>query len=122
MIRPWESGCCSSVPAARLRRNARASGLLREVAAARRVGDPARIDFTAPYGATGLFALDAQSELLRPFEGIALVGEEGVGSSNWSLEIPRITNPLLDYETIADVLLTIEYTARPWLMERKVVE
>ncbi|HZN77558.1 MAG TPA: hypothetical protein VFC00_38575, partial [Micromonosporaceae bacterium] len=52
---------------------------------------------------TGVFELDAQPELLLPFE---LSGVDSL----WSLEMPRAANPF-DYRTIADVLVTFEYTA-----------
>src|SRR5439155_17119532 len=44
-----------------------------------------------------------QSELLLPFEGL------GVDAA-WELSMPKAANPF-DYRTIADVLITIEYTA-----------
>ena len=53
--------------------------------------------------ATGLFELDPQSEMLLPFETIGV-------DTIWELRMPKAAN-LFDYSTIADVLLTIEYTA-----------
>jgi hypothetical protein len=50
-----------------------------------------------------LFELDQQPEVLLPFEGL------GVDAS-WELSMPKAAN-LFDYGTIADVLITIEYTA-----------
>jgi hypothetical protein len=65
--------------------------------------DPEMIALSAPSGATGVFELDAQSEMLLPFEGM------GVAAS-WVLEMPKAAN-YFDYRTIADVLFSIEYTA-----------
>lgn len=47
--------------------------------------------------------LDAQSELLLPFEGLGV-------DAHWELRMPKAANPF-DYSTVADVLITLEYTA-----------
>jgi len=67
--------------------------------------DPEIVGLTSPRDATGLFELvpDSQPELLLPFEG------SGVDTA-WRFELPKAANSF-DYSTIADVLLTIEYTA-----------
>ncbi len=65
--------------------------------------DPEMIAFTSPSNATGLFELEPQGELLLPFEGM------GVATA-WELQLPKAANPF-DYLTLADVLITIEYTA-----------
>ena len=65
--------------------------------------DPESVALSSPVNATGLFELDTQPELLLPFEGL------GVDTS-WEFRIPKAANPF-DYRTIADVLMTIEYTA-----------
>ena len=65
--------------------------------------DPESIALTSPVNATGLFELEPDTGLLLPFEG------SGVDMV-WHLEMPKATNPF-DYRTIADVLLTLEYTA-----------
>lgn len=65
--------------------------------------DPESVALTSPSNATGVFELDAQPELLLPFE---LSGVDSI----WNLEMPKAANPF-DYRTIADVLVTIEYTA-----------
>ena len=64
---------------------------------------PESIAFTAPINATGLFDLEPDNGLLLPFEGMGV-------DTVWQLELPKAANPF-DYNTIADVLLTIEYTA-----------
>jgi hypothetical protein len=65
---------------------------------------PELISFTSPINATGIFELKPEGELLFPFEG------QGVDTS-WQLEMPRAANPF-DYRTVADVLITIDYTAQ----------
>jgi len=64
---------------------------------------PETVALTSPRDATGLFELDQQPEVLLPFEGL------GVAAS-WEFSMPKAAN-LFDYDTIADVLITIEYTA-----------
>jgi Tc toxin complex TcA C-terminal TcB-binding domain len=64
---------------------------------------PESIAFTSPSNATGMFDLEPEGGLLLPFEGMGV-------DSVWRLELPKPANPF-DYRTIADVLLTIEYTA-----------
>jgi hypothetical protein len=61
------------------------------------------VALTSPVNATGTFELEPQSDMLLPFE---FMGVDTV----WNLEMPKAANPF-DYHTIADVLLTIEYTA-----------
>jgi hypothetical protein len=75
--------------------------------------DPESVALTSPSNATGLFDLDAQSELLLPFEFMGV-------DTFWNLEMPRAANPF-DYRTIADVLFTIEYTALASLDYRRQV-
>lgn len=64
---------------------------------------PETIAFTSPFNANGLFELEPENGMLLPFEGM---GVDAV----WRLELPKPANPF-DYRTIADVLLTVEYTA-----------
>lgn len=65
---------------------------------------PESVALTSPINATGLFELTQQpGEMLLAFEGM------GVDTS-WELRMPKGSNQF-DYSTIADVLLTIEYTA-----------
>ncbi len=61
------------------------------------------VALTSPVNATGIFDLVEQPEMLLPFEG------SGV-AANWRFELPKAANPI-DYSTIADVLITIDYTA-----------
>jgi Tc toxin complex TcA C-terminal TcB-binding domain len=65
--------------------------------------EPESIAFTSPTNATGLFNLEPEGGLLLPFEGMGV-------DTVWQLELPKAANPF-DYRSIADVLLTIEYTA-----------
>lgn len=65
--------------------------------------DPERIALSSSINATGVFDLDPQSDLLLPFEGIGV-------EANWLFELPRASNRF-DFSTIADVLVTIDYTA-----------
>lgn len=69
------------------------------------IGAPGqRIDFTSPDSASGLFELDPQSELLRPFEGLGV-------QTTFQLDMPLPANRW-DMTSIYDVLLTVDYTAR----------
>jgi hypothetical protein len=65
--------------------------------------DPEIIAFTGTQGATGLFELQTDDRFTNPFEG------SGV-HTRWQLQLPTDTN-LFNFDTIADVLITIEYTA-----------
>jgi len=64
---------------------------------------PESVALTAPLDASGLFDLDTQPELLVPFEGIGV-------DTTWELRLPKPANQI-DYGAIADVLITIDYTA-----------
>ena len=64
---------------------------------------PDQVALTSPNDATGMFELDPHPEMLRPFEGI------GVDTS-WEFRLPKAANSF-DFRSIADVILTIEYTA-----------
>jgi hypothetical protein len=67
---------------------------------------PSRSDLvalTSPVSATGVFELDTQSEMLLPFEGM------GVDTA-WQFELPKASNPF-NFDSIADVLISIDYTA-----------
>jgi hypothetical protein len=65
--------------------------------------DPELVALTSPNNASGVFELDPQSELLLPFEGTGV-------DTVWEFQMPRAANAF-DYDTIVDVLITIEYTA-----------
>src|SRR5207247_7151388 len=65
--------------------------------------DPESVALSSPRDATGLFELDPQQDMLLPFEGLGV-------NTNWELRMPKAAN-LFDFSTIADVLITIEYTA-----------
>lgn len=65
--------------------------------------DPESVALTSPINASGVFDLDQQSEMLLPFESM------GVATS-WEFQLPKPANQF-DYRTIADLLLTVEYTA-----------
>jgi hypothetical protein len=66
---------------------------------------PETTAFTGTQNATGLSDLDPVTppDMLLPFEGM------GVATS-WEFRMPRAAN-LLDFASIADVLITIEYSA-----------
>ncbi|MER5430166.1 neuraminidase-like domain-containing protein [Streptomyces sp. NPDC002588] len=65
--------------------------------------DPGVVALTSPVSASGVFELDVQSDLLLPFES------SGVDTT-WEFQLPPAANPF-DFSSIADVLLTIDYTA-----------
>jgi hypothetical protein len=67
--------------------------------------DPQLIALSSPNNSTGLFPLttSSQSTLLLPFEDL------GVDTS-WEFTMPKAANPF-DYSTIADVQISIDYTA-----------
>lgn len=64
---------------------------------------PQSVALSSPQNATGLFELQQQSEMLLPFEGLGV-------DTQWEFRMPRASN-LFDYSTVADVLITIDYTA-----------
>jgi hypothetical protein len=64
---------------------------------------PEIVSLSSPANASGLFELQELPEMLLPFEG------QGVATS-WEFALPKAAN-LFDFSTIADVLVTIDYTA-----------
>jgi Tc toxin complex TcA C-terminal TcB-binding domain len=64
---------------------------------------PEAISLTVPNNGTGLFELSFDDPLMLPFEG------RGVETS-WTLELLPATNQI-DFNTLADVLMTVQYTA-----------
>src|SRR5690554_1201582 len=65
---------------------------------------PETISLSSPTNDTGVFELNQENKLLKPFEG------SGV-ESFWEFRMERAANPNVDYNAIADVLVTIEYEA-----------
>ncbi len=62
------------------------------------------VALTSPNNASGVFELQPiQNELLRPFEAMGL-------ESRWEFKLPQFSNRF-DYGGIADVILSVEYTA-----------
>jgi len=64
---------------------------------------PESVALDSPYNDSGLFVLDYRDPMLLPFEGLGV-------ETGWTFEMPTATNRF-DYDTLADVLFTIEYTA-----------
>jgi hypothetical protein len=64
---------------------------------------PEAVALTAPINATGLFELDIQPEMMVAFENIGV-------DPMWEFRLLKAANPI-DYDTIADVQLTLDYTA-----------
>jgi hypothetical protein len=65
---------------------------------------PETVAITAPVSGPGVVELQQeQAEMLLPFEGLGVAG-------NWVLTMPKAANAF-DFNTIADVVFTIEYTA-----------
>jgi hypothetical protein len=65
--------------------------------------DPEFVGLTSPANASGVFDLDLQSDMLLPFESMGV-------ATRWELRLPRPANEF-DFRSIADVVLTIDYTA-----------
>jgi hypothetical protein len=61
------------------------------------------VALTSPTNATGIFEMQQVDNMLKPFEGLGV-------ETQWVFELPKASN-YFDYSTIADVLLTIDYTA-----------
>jgi hypothetical protein len=75
--------------------------------------DPELIAFTSTNNAHGPLELEPEEEMLLPFEGMGV-------DTTWELQMPKAPNPF-DYRTIADVLITLEYTALQSLTYRQQV-
>ena len=67
--------------------------------------DPQLIALSSPNNSTGLFPLttSSQTSLLLPFEDLGV-------DTTWEFTMPKASNPF-DYSTIADVQISIDYTA-----------
>ncbi len=66
--------------------------------------EPESVALTSPANDSGVFEMQEQSEMLLPFEGL------GVMSGGWEFRMPHAANAF-NYGSIADILITIEYTA-----------
>ncbi len=64
---------------------------------------PELIALSSPLNAVGVFELNPQPELLLPFEGIGV-------DTTWEFRLPKPAN-FFNFDSIADVLITIDYTA-----------
>ncbi|WP_239341259.1 neuraminidase-like domain-containing protein [Frankia sp. CiP3] len=64
---------------------------------------PESVALTAPMNATGTFTFEQPTGMRDPFEGLGV-------DTTWELRLPKASN-LFDFATIADVLLTVDYTA-----------
>ena len=64
---------------------------------------PESVALTSPTNATGVFDLQPASGMRLPFESMGV-------DTQWELRMPRAANPF-DYATIADIVITIDYTA-----------
>jgi hypothetical protein len=64
---------------------------------------PESVSLTSPMNATGLFELDAQPEMLVPFEFLGV-------DAMWEFRLAKPANRI-DYDTVADVLFAVDYTA-----------
>jgi Tc toxin complex TcA C-terminal TcB-binding domain len=64
---------------------------------------PDMVALSSARESTGLFEMDLQPTMLAPFENIGV-------DTTWELRMPRAANPF-DFNSIGDVLFTIEYTA-----------
>lgn len=65
---------------------------------------PESVALTSPSNATGLFELESQNtSMMLPFEGLGV-------DTLWEFRMPKAANQF-DYSTIADIILSIDYTA-----------
>lgn len=67
------------------------------------VKSPETIAFTGTQNASGVLELQPLNDKLVPFEGLGV-------DTVWQLTMPKFNN-FFDYDTIGDVLITIDYTA-----------
>jgi len=65
--------------------------------------DPQSVAITTPLNATGVLSTDPQSELLLPFQELGVAAQ-------WEFSMPLAANQF-DFSTLADVQITINYTA-----------
>jgi hypothetical protein len=97
---PPNQGIRATLTASGISRTVTGGDLFQEVIIRR---DPELVALTSPTNANGVFELDTQSEMLLPFETMGV-------DTTWEFQMPRPANPF-DFRTIADVLITIDYTA-----------
>nr|WP_320190732.1 neuraminidase-like domain-containing protein [uncultured Desulfobacter sp.] len=64
---------------------------------------PESVALTAAINDSGVFELQEQPEMMLPFEGMGV-------EASWEFRMPKAANQF-DFNTITDVLITIEYTA-----------
>jgi hypothetical protein len=64
---------------------------------------PESVALSAPINATGVFTFEPPTGMRDPFEGLGV-------DTTWQFDLPKAAN-LFDFSTIADVLVTIDYTA-----------
>jgi hypothetical protein len=65
--------------------------------------EPETITLSSPMNDTGIFDLEPQAEMLRPFEGTGV-------DTIWEFRMPKAANQF-DFLSCADVLITIDYSA-----------
>jgi hypothetical protein len=98
---PPTRGICATLSASGLSRVVIGPDIFQTVTIRR---EPEFVALTSPANATGLFEMEtAPSEMLLPFEG------NGVDTT-WEFRMPKSANQF-NYGTIADVLISIDYTA-----------
>ena len=64
---------------------------------------PESVALSAALNATGVFTFEPPTGMRDPFEGLGV-------DTTWQFDLPKAAN-LFDFSTIADVLVTIDYTA-----------
>jgi hypothetical protein len=64
---------------------------------------PETLSLSAPYNSTGLFDLQQPSDMSLPFQDLG-------AATSFQFSMPKAANPF-DYSSIADVLVTMDYTA-----------
>jgi Tc toxin complex TcA C-terminal TcB-binding domain len=99
-LTPPTAGIKATLTAARISRVVIGGDLFQTVRVSH---GPDMVALSSPRDATGMFDLDTQPSMLAPFEKIGV-------DTTWQLRLPKAANPF-DFDSIADVLLTIEYTA-----------
>ncbi len=65
---------------------------------------PETVSLTSPVNDTGLLELEPENKMLKPFEGTGV-------ETFWRFQMEKAANAGIDYSSIADVLITIDYEA-----------